>query len=188
MRRIIVSEMISIDGRFAGPGGDIDWHVVDDDFNQFAVDLLQHVDTILFGRVTFELFEAYWPTATDDPTTTPADTVIAGAINAATKIVFSRSPLETKWGGTQVWTSVDAAAIADLKRQPGKDIVVYGSGTIVRELAEFGLIDEYLLVVAPVVLGEGPALFDGLDEHLQLRLAEARPFGTSGNVLLRYLP
>lgn len=187
MRKIIVSEMVSVDGFFAGPNGEIDWHVVDEEFNQYAIDLLNTLDTILFGRVTYQLFESYWPVAAKDPATSKNDLIIANKINAINKVVFSKTLEKVGWNNVKLVREVIRDDILKMKQQPGKNMVIYGSGSIVSEFAKLGLIDEYRFFVAPVVLGEGKSLFKGLKDKLKLKLIETRRF-TNGNVLLRYEP
>ncbi len=184
MRKVIVSEMITLDGFFAGPDGDINWHVVDEDFNRLAIDLLSSVDTLLFGRVTYELMVSYWPTeaaATDDP-------IIAEKMNTLPKVVFSKTLEKVEWGE---WKNARLVKedlreeIAKLKQEPGKDMVLFGSGEIVSALAQSGLIDEYLLFVAPVVLESGIPLFQGIKERIKLQLVNVQNL-SSGVVRLHY--
>ena len=184
MRKVVVSEMITLDGFFAGPDGDINWHVVDEDFNQLALDLLSSVGTLLFGRVTYELMASYWPTeaaATDDP-------LIAEKMNTLPKVVFSKTLEKVEWGK---WKNARLVKedlkeeIAKLKQEPGKDMVLFGSGEIVSALAQSGLIDEYLLFVAPVVLGSGIPLFKGINKMIKIRRVGTQVL-SSGVVLLRY--
>ncbi len=187
MRKIIVSEMVSLDGFFAGPKGEIDWHVVDEEFNEYAISLLKKVDTILFGRITYQMFESYWPAAAKDPLTSKSDREIARLINEAAKIVFSRTLEKVGWQNVEQYKELIPEEVAQLKRQPGKDMVIYGSGTIVSALTQAGLIDEYRFFVAPVVLGSGKSLFTGLQDKLHLKLLKTKRFD-SGNVLLHYHP
>lgn len=184
MRKIIVSEMISVDAYFARTDGDIDWHIVDEDFMQYSIELLKTVDTVLFGRITYQLFESYWPKAALDPATGPSDITIAHQLSEAKKIVFSKTLDHTDWNNVEVKKDILMAEIKALKESEGKDIVVYGSGTVVSTLAQFGLIDEYRLFVAPIVLGSGKSLFHHLSK---VKLLETRQFA-NGNVLLRYQP
>ena len=183
MRKVLVSMMVSVDGMFAGPEGDIGWHNVDEEFNDFAVEQLDSVDTLLFGRVTYEGMASWWPTEMalgDDPD-------VAVRMNALEKVVFSRTLDAADWEHTRLVKDDMAGEVSRLKDLPGKDSVIFGSGSIVTELAQAGLIDEYRLFVAPVALGKGTALFAGLPEALRLKLLDARVFA-SGNVLLRYTP
>jgi len=187
MKKLIVFNMLSLDGYFAGPKGEIDWHTVDKEFNQYAAQTVQTFDTILFGRITYRLFENYWPNAAKDPTISSEDRIIANAINDMTKIVFSKTLDNVSWNNAKLYHELTAEIIQRLKQQSGKDIVIYGSGTVVQTLTNLGLIDEYRFMVGPVVLGRGKPMFENAEKHT-FKLMEARPFSASGNVLLRYSP
>ena len=183
MRKIIVSNYITIDGFFAGPNGEIDWFVWDDEMAKFSTDQLKTVDTILLGRVTYQLFADYWAT----PAAYKENPIIAPMMNDLQKIVFSRTLRSAEWNNSLVVKENIAEEILKLKQQPGKDMVIFGSGVIVSEFAKLGLIDLYRLIVNPVILGRGKPLFKGLDDKLKLRLLNAKALG-SGNVLLEYEP
>jgi dihydrofolate reductase len=183
MRKVIVSNLISLDGYFAGPAGEIDWfaNIADKEFEDYAVGLMGRVDTMIFGRSTYELMESYWPTATsatDDPR-------IIEAMNNYQKVVFSRTMKSVKWKNTTLISRDAAPEIAHLKAQPGKDMVIYGSGSLVASLTQHGLIDDYRIFVSPLVLGQGKTLFSNQGERVHLRLQEARAF-SSGLALLHY--
>ena len=135
------------------------------------------------GRVTYQLFADYWPT----PAAYKENPIIAPMMNDLQKIVFSRTLDNAEWNNSKVVKENVSEEISRLKQQPGKDMVIFGSGIIVSEFAKFGLIDLYRLIVNPVVLGSGKPLFKGLDDKLKLKLLNARPFG-SGNVILEYEP
>ncbi len=186
MRKVVMFNLVSVDGFFAGPDGNIDWHVVDAEFNRAAVDMIKPFDTIVFGRVTYQLFEGYWPNAATDPATSREDRIIAERINEMAKVVFSKTLTTVAWKNTRLLHEIAPDEIAKWKQEAGKDMVIYGSGTIVRQLTDLGLIDEYQILVNPVVLGQGKLLFaDAKSVKLQLR--DAKPF-RSGNVLLTYQP
>lgn len=181
MRRIIVSNYVAVDGFFAGPKGEIDWFLWDDETAAYSRNLLGSIDTILFGRVTYELMAGFWPTATGE------DPVITEAMNSLPKVVFSRTLNRVEWNNSRLADRDIGDEIAALKRQPGKDMVIYGSGSIVSALAQLGLIDDYRLFVNPVILGSGKLLFKGLGNRINLKLLEVRTF-SSGVVLLHYQP
>jgi dihydrofolate reductase len=183
MRKVIFQMMITLDGFFEGPNQEIDWHRVDNEFNHYAIDLLSNVDTLLFGRKTYELMSAYWPTEqaiTDDP-------LVAGKMNHLNKIVFSRNLETVGWNNTQLVNENVIEEIANLKQKEGKDITVFGSSDLALTLIENGLIDEYRIIVNPIILGSGKTLFSDLSKPLQLKLFKSRLF-KSGNVLLYYHP
>jgi dihydrofolate reductase len=183
MCNLIAFEMVTLDGFFAGPNGEIDWHHVGEEFNEFATAQLDTLDALIFGRATYHLMASYWPT----PAVVTNDPIVAGKMNAIPKIVCSRTLEQAEWENTRLVTGDAAEALVQLKQQPGNDVAIFGSGTLVASLAPLGLIDEYRLMVNPVVLGNGRALFHGIQRAIPLKLLEARPF-RSGNVLLRYEP
>lgn len=185
MRKIVVSEMISLDGYFADSKGNIDWHIVEKEFNKHAINLLKNIDTILFGRVTYDLFENYWPNAAKDPKTSASDLEIAQRINDTQKIVFSKTMEKADWNNVQLEKEITREKITALKYKPGKDIVVYGSGTVVQKLTELELVDEFRLFIAPVYLGKGKSLLNNLKNPLKLKIATSEKLG-SGVVMLCY--
>ncbi|HLE42001.1 MAG TPA: dihydrofolate reductase family protein [Nitrospirota bacterium] len=181
MRKVFVFNLVTLDGYFEGPRREIDWHNVDAEFNEYAIGMLNSVDTLLFGRVTYELMAGYWPT----PDAMKNDPIVAGKMNSLPKIVFSRTLDKVAWNNSRLVKSNVEEEIQKIKKQQGKDIVILGSGSIVSELAPLGLIDEYRLMVNPVVLGAGKPLFKGIKDRLNLKLIKAKTF-KSGNVLLYY--
>jgi len=182
MRNVIFQMMVSLDGYFEGPRQEIDWHVVDEEFNEYANDFLDSVDMLLFGRVTYQLMANYWPT----PAAIHDDPIIAGKMNSLPKIVFSKTLKRADWQNTRLVKEHVPEEIARLKLQPGKDMAIGGSNLSLT-LIQYNLIDEYRLIMNPVFLGKGKPLFYGLDESLNLRLVRTRAFH-SGNVMLIYRP
>ena len=178
--------LVSLDGFFAGSDGNIDWFMVDSEFDRWAAESVDEFDTVLLGRTTYELFAGYWPGALTNPETPDEDLVVARALDDMTKVVFSRSLERADWRNTEFWREIEPQEIKKLREQPGKVIVVYGSGTIVSQLTNLGLIDEYRLLVNPVILGSGKPLFEDV-EKTAMKLLDTRTF-ESGNVLLRYQP
>ncbi len=173
--------MTTLDGFFEGPNRELDWHNVDPEFNEFAARQLDEAGMLFFGRVTYELMAGYWPTAAAQKN----DPVIARKMNDLPKIAFSRTSFKPQWKNATVSTEVDPTKIKELKRQSGKDIAIFGSSNLCVSFIQAGLVDEFRIMVNPVVLGKGHALFAGLQEKLDLKLIRARPF-ESGNVLLSY--
>jgi dihydrofolate reductase len=179
MRRIIASEMVTVDGFFSGPGGELDWFVQDEQLDGFAMDVTDSVDTILYGRATYQMMATYWPSAPGS---------FAEWTNRVPKLVFSSTLDETPWGRWDTARPLSgplADEVAKLKDQPGGDMVIYCSGSIVQELSRLGAIDEYRLVVNPVLLGVGRPLFDGRGEKRTLRLIDSVSW-PSGCVALTY--
>lgn len=183
MRKVIVSNYITIDGFFAGPNGELDWFIWDDEMAKFSIDQLKTVDTILLGRVTYQLFADYWPT----PAAYKENPIIAPMMNDLPKIAFSKTLNKAEWNNSSLVKGDIAEEISRLKQQPGKDMVIFGSGTIVSAFAKLGLIDLYRLIVNPVVLGKGKPLFKNMDNKLRLKLLNAKA-QSSGNVILEYEP
>jgi dihydrofolate reductase len=183
MRKLFVFNLVTLDGYFEGPNRDISWHNVDAEFNEYAVAMLNSADTLLFGRVTYDLMAGYWPTAD----AIKNDPIVAEKMNSLPKIVFSRTLEKTAWHNTRLVKGNVEEEIKKMKTQPGKDMALLGSGTIVTECAQSGLIDEYRIMVNPVVLGNGKPLFKGIRDRLNLELLTSRTF-KSGNVLLCYQP
>jgi dihydrofolate reductase len=182
MRSIIAFNMITLDGFFEGPGAEIDWHHVDAEFNAFADEQLNEAGGLIFGRKTYQLMESYWPTReaiANDP-------VIANHMNAIPKIVVSETLHEVHWSHTSLIKGKMEDEIARLKQQPGKDLFVFGSADLSASMMEKGLIDEYRVMINPVLLGAGNPLFRNITARVPLKLTRAKVF-QSGNVLLCYI-
>lgn len=182
MRNVVLFMMTTLDGYYEGPDHGLEWHHVDDEFNEFAIAQLDAMGGLIFGRVTYELMASYWPTdaaKADDPQ-------VASRMNAMPKFVFSRTLEGIDWANTTLLGHAEEG-VARLKQEPGKDLIVMGSGTLAASLAKRGLIDEYRIMVNPVVLGNGTTLFGGIAQPPHLMLRETRTFA-SGNVLLTYAP
>ena len=120
MRKVLLSNLVTLDGFFAGPKGELDWHIVDEEFNQYAIDLLSKVDALLFGRVTYQLMADYWPAAATNPSTPKSDVEIADKMNNLPKIVFSKTLQEVKWNNSRLVKENIAEEISKMKQQPGK--------------------------------------------------------------------
>ncbi len=183
MRKIIFQMMTSTDGFFEGPNRELDWHIVDEEFLQSAIDLLNSVDTLLFGRVTYQMMATYWPT----PEAIADDPIIAERMNSLPKIVFSKNLDKAEWQNSRLVNGDAAEEVARLKEQSGKDMVIFGSSDLAVSLLKQGLIDEIRIIVNPIVLGSGKTLFKGFNELLKLHLLETRTF-PSGSIFLRYRP
>ena len=180
-RKLVVFNMISLDGFFAGPNGELDWHVVDDEFNRFAEEQTPQWGGLVFGRVTYEMMAAYWPTeegTRDDP-------VVAKAMNELPKLVASRTLKSVDWENSRLAHDDIEAQLAKLKQEDGNDLAIFGSANLIASLLPAGLIDEVRLMVSPVVLGQGKPLFLDVYEMLKFHLIDTRTFA-SGNVLLSY--
>jgi dihydrofolate reductase len=177
MRKVIVSNAASLDGFFETPNKKLDFVVLDEDFFDYARAMLGAADTLLFGRATYEHMASYWPTALADE--------IAEKMNNLPKIVFSRTLQTVEWKNSRLVKGNVAEEISRLKQLPGKDMVILGSATIASLLMQQGLVDEYRVILQPVLLGSGSPLFKDITERIQLKLISAKAFG-SGVVLLSY--
>lgn len=182
-RKIILFVMISLDGFIEDTGQEIDWHNADAEFNTFAEEQLNAIDTIIFGRKTYELMANYWPTAE----ALEEDTVISGLMNARQKIVFSTTMTKAGWHNTLLIKNNVLTEVEKIKGLQGKDLIIFGSADLASTFQQLGLIDEYRIMVNPVVLGKGTPLFKQSNERLHLRLIRTERFN-SGNVLLCYEP
>ena len=185
MRRLIVFNNITLDGYFSGVSGDFSWAHTggeDPEFNAFVEENAKGGGQLLFGRVTYELMAGYWPT----PAAMKAAPVLAERMNSTPKAVFSRTLDRARWSNTKLLKGDLAAEVRKLKSEAGDGMVILGSGSIVSQLAQEGLIDEYQVVVNPVVLGKGRTMFE--DARSNLTLISARTFASSGKLFLRYEP
>lgn len=182
MRKICMFNLITLDGCFEGPKGDIDWHRVDEEFHEFAGDQLREADGLIFGRKTYQMMASYWPT----PEAIADDPVISGYMNALPKIVFSRTLDRAEWNNTRLIQGDAEDEVARLRQEPGRDLFIFGSADLSASLTRHGLIDEYRLMIVPLILGNGRPLFsDG--NPVNLSLLRQRTFH-NGNVLLVYQP
>jgi len=183
MRKLSVFNLVTLDGYFAGEDGDISWHNVDMEFQEYAQKNSNSGNMLLFGRRTYELMANYW-TSQD---ALKNDPIVAKGMNSSSKIVFSRTLNEVGWSNTRLVNDDMLGEVRKLKQLSGQDMTILGSGSIVAQLSQAGLIDEYQILLNPVVLGKGTTMFEGIKNRLTLRLTESRTFG-NGNVLLCYVP
>ena len=183
MRKLFSFNMVTLDGFFEGPNQDISWHNVDEEFNKFAIEQTSTGDTLVFGRVTYQVMASYWPT----PDAIKNDPIIADYMNRVPKIVVSRTLEKAEWNNTRLIKDHVAEEITKLKQQPGKDIAVFGSANLLSTLMQSDLVDEHRIMVNPVILGNGNPLFTRAKDKQKLKLIKTRMFG-NGNVLLCYQP
>ncbi|MDF3066005.1 MAG: deaminase [Polyangiaceae bacterium] len=195
-RRIVMFNQVSADGFFSDSSGALDWVVNDPDVHRRAVARMPETGGILFGRRTYENFAAFWPGALADlqkagphgeNKADPAFAAMAHWLNDTKKLVASRTLTRVDWNNTEVMPELNVQVVRALKKQPGKDILIFGSGTVVSQLSEAQLIDEYRFVVCPVLLGSGQSLLRSVSLRLKLDLKEALAL-PSGNVLVTYEP
>jgi dihydrofolate reductase len=178
MRSVILSIMVSLDGFIEGPDKDIKWHVWDDEMNKYMRSFFNRVDLLLFGRVTYELMFDFWPQVTTE------DPVIAERMNNLPKIVFSRHLKKVEWNSKLVKDNIQKE-INYLKQTKGKDMVIFGGADIASTFMQMDLIDEYQIIVNPVILGGGTPFFKGIQKKIELKLIRSQSY-RCGNVLLSY--
>ena len=186
MRKLSSFTQVSLDGYFTGRNGDLSWAhegQQDAEWNAFVAENASGDGPLLFGRVTYELMVSYWPT----PAARENDPVVTEGMNSLPKVVFSRTLDKASWKNTRLVKGGLAAEIRKIKEEPGEQLVIMGSGTIVSRLAQEGLIDEYQIVLIPVALGKGKTMFEGIKDWLSLKPTKTRTF-RNGNVLLCYEP
>jgi dihydrofolate reductase len=203
MRKLVMWNQVTADGYFADPDGGLDWVVPDEAFDREVARGIETSgsasgsapNTVLFGRRTYEQFAAFWPNALDDSPSPPNPhaagqvtaemRAMALMLNDATKLVFSRTLKDVAWNNSHLRSELDPHEIEAMKEQPGNDMMIFGSGSVVSQLTQHGLIDEYQFVVMPVLLGSGLNMLTGLSKSSSLDLLEVKPY-PSGKVLLRY--
>lgn len=182
MRKVLVFLVASVDGYYEGPGGAFDWPVVDDQFNDFAVEQLDTADTLVFGRATYEGMVAHWPTEEAKAN----DPEITSRMNSFRKVVASRTLPAADWENTRLERD-GVAAVAALRAEDGRNVIVMGSSALTAQLIEAGLVDELRIMLMPVVLGGGRSLLHTVSGRVPVTLLSTRAF-TSGHVLLTYRP
>lgn len=186
MRKLGVFNHVSLDGYFTDANGDFRWASQGSDDAEYAAFVAENAGgggLLVLGRITYELMAAFWPSA-DAMRYAPA---VAEGMNRMTKVVFSKTLQQASWQNARVVNGDPAAEIRKIKAEPGEDMVILGSGSIVSQLAQQGLIDEYQVVMNPVILGKGRTMFDGMKAKIPLKLNKKRVFG-NGKIFLSYQP
>ncbi len=185
MRPLVLFMHTSLDGFVAGPNGEMDWIDVNDEMFEYAGQRTREADTALYGRVTYQMMESYWPTAGDQPTATKHDIEHSKWYNGVAKVVVSRTMKGAKLPNTRIVGDHLTDEISELKRGSGKEIVMFGSPSVGHSLMTDHLIDDYWLFVNPVLLGRGIPLFKDITGRTALRLVASHAF-SSGVVCLHY--
>ena len=186
MRTLIVFNHVTLDGYFVDANGGFNWARKGNDDREYSAFVAENASgggQLLFGRVTYELMASYWPT----PIADQHNPTVAKAMNRMPKVVFSRTLDKASWNNTKLVKGDMVAEIRKMKDEPGPDMAILGSGSIVSQLAPEHLIDEYQMVVDPVVLGMGRTMFEGIKEKLDLKLTKTRTF-RNGKVFLCFEP
>ena len=185
MRNLIFFMHTSLDGFVAGLNGEMDWINLDDAMFDFVATMTDQADTALYGRVTYEMMQSYWPTAGEQLNATKHDIEHSTWYNKVSKIVLSKTIHETGLHNTKVISDQLSYNINKLKQQEGKNILIFGSPGASRSLLNQGLIDEFWLFVNPIILGQGKPLFKNITGTTKLKLAEPKTFAC-GVIALHY--
>ena len=183
MRKIISFMHISLDGFVAGPKGEMNWIKVDEEIFDHVSNRIGEIDTALYGRVTYEMMESYWPTAAEKPNPSKHDIDHSKWYSKAHKVVLSKTMKDADLANTTIISDNISEGIAELKSRPtsgaSEDILLFGSPTTTHSLIQLGLIDGFWLFVNPIILGEGIQLFVDIKDKIKLKLLTTRQF-TSG--------
>ncbi len=186
MQKLIVFNHVSLDGYFVDANDSMSWAKTrkdDAEWNAFVAQNASGEGPLLFGRKTYELMIKYWPT----PMAAQHDAAIADRMNKLPKVVFSKTLSDVSWSNTKLVKGDLVGEVRRMKEESGDGITILGSGTLVAQLADAGLIDEYHIVINPVALGNGRTMFEGIKDKLELKPAKSRTFG-NGCVYLVYEP
>jgi dihydrofolate reductase len=185
MRRLIYFMHSSLDGFVSGTNGEMNWITVDDEIFDFVATMTDQADTALYGRTTYQMMEAYWPTAAEKPSASKHDKEHAAWYNQVSKVVLSRTMKETGLKNTRVFSDNLEENINKLKQQSGKNILIFGSPGASHSLLKYGLIDEFWIFMNPILLGQGIPLFKNISKTVLLELLEVKKFN-SGVIALHY--
>jgi dihydrofolate reductase len=194
MAKLVASTFVSLDGYMVGDDEDMSWVI--ESFNaEMGKDIgksFEDTGAILLGRVTYDIMSSYWPHAIpdgnydyDNPAAGSEDPVITERMNNLPKIVFSRTLKSPEWNNSRVVSENIAEAVAKLKAEPGKDLMIQGSASIVQTFTNLGMIDEYRLMMHPIVLGSGKPLFANIEDRTSLELVDTKTY-KNGVLSLRY--
>jgi dihydrofolate reductase len=186
MRKVILLMHVSLDGFVAGPNGELDWIFFDKEMEDHGKRVSDNVDTAIYGRVTYQMMESFWPTVPSNPDSSQHELEHADWVEHVSKIVISKSLDKAEWNNTTLIKENIADEISKLKQQPGKDMMIFGSPRLSHNLLQLGLIDEFQLTLNPIVLGSGTPLFKDIKEKFKLKLLSSKPFD-SGVIALHYL-
>jgi len=182
MRKITAFVFMTLDGYFKGLHDDISWHIHGEEGNEYSENQLEADNILLFGRKTYEMMRGFWPTqmAYDN------FPIVAERMNNSEKIVFSHSLKQADWQNTKIISQDAVELLRELKHSPGKNITILGSGTLVTQLTDACLIDEYEILIDPIAIGKGSSIFENITPKLHLSLVESKVFQKSGAILLTY--
>ncbi len=181
MRKLSSFTFITLDGYYKGENNDISWHKHGQEEGEFSAESLKAENTLIFGRLTYQMMASFWPS----PMAFESFPDVAARMNKAEKIVFSKTLDSVDWKNTKLVKDDLIEEVKTIKASPGNNLTILGSGSIVTQLAEQGLIDEFQIMIAPVAIGAGTPLFKNISQQLSLKLVNSRTF-KSGVVLHSY--
>ena len=184
-RNLIFFMHTSLDGFVAGPNGELDWVKVDEELFDFVATMTAYADTALYGRVTYQLMESYWPNAGEQPNATKHDIEHSAWYNKVSKVVLSKTMNKTGLVNTVIISENLPDRINELKQQEGKNILIFGSPAASLSLLNAGLINEFWIFVNPIILGQGMPLFKKVNEKIILELEKSKTF-SCGVIALHY--
>lgn len=181
MRKIIVCNWVSLDGFFSGPKGETDWFYWDEELEAHQHNFFKEIDTMLFGRHTYDIMSSYWPT----PAASQESPIITNFMNQTKKIVFSKSLQKVQWDNTDLASDLISSNMLALKESAGKNILILGSGSIASQLLTLELVDELQLLINPIILGQGKSMFQSMQKITPMDLIESKTF-SNGLMLSKY--
>ncbi|MBC7934713.1 MAG: dihydrofolate reductase [Rhizobacter sp.] len=182
MKKIIAVEWLSLDGYFSDANNGTDWLISGEEAQNYLLKMFEAFDTILSGQVTYEMFAAYWPKPNPSDKNPQA---LTDFMNNSRKVVFSKRLQNAQWNNTAILKDIIPEEISKMKQESGKDMVIFGSGSIVSQLTKLKLIDEYIFWIVPVFLGIGKTIFKSEEAKLKLKLLNTKSFD-GGNMMLHY--
>lgn len=185
MRKLVSFMHVSLDGFVAGPKGEMDWIIVDEEIFDYAGYRTNEADTALYGRVTYEMMEGYWPTAADQPNASKHDIEHSAWYKKVDKIILSRSMKDKKLPKTKIVSDKIHEEVTRLKQERGEEIIIFGSPSASHALIQENLIDEFWIFINPVLLGQGIPLFKDIKQRTKLKLIKSHAF-SSGVVCMHY--
>lgn len=185
MRKLVSFMHVSLDGFVTGPKGEMDWIIVDQEIFDYAGARTYEADTALYGRVTYQLMESYWPTAADKPNATKHDIEHSAWYKKVHKVILSKTMKGIELPNTKIISDNVNNEILQLKKSPGKEIIVFGSPSATHSLMKYNMVDEFWIFINPILLGQGIPLFKDLDHITKLNLVKSVQFN-SGVACLHY--
>jgi dihydrofolate reductase len=185
MRKLILLAHTSLDGFIAGEKGELDGFDAGQENLDFVCSLTEQADAALFGRISYQLLNAYWPTAKDRTNATPGEVKYSNWYNQTKKIVISKTMRGVKLNNTYVISDEVSNKVTKIKEQPGRDILIFGSAAVSQILIQAGLLDSYWIFINPVIFGKGIPLFANLNDRIKLKLIYTKQF-SNGEIALNY--